>query len=70
MSSKKHFWDRVVRIWARAIGHLMGHTDDDDPTIPVLTQREAKIVMMIISAFIFLTVITNLFIISGIIHHW
>ena len=35
------------RIWARATGHRMGQTDEDRPDVPILTLREARIVLFL-----------------------
>jgi hypothetical protein len=35
----------MEKIWARATGHLMGHTDNDKPDVPILTLREARIAL-------------------------
>ena len=32
----------LPKIWARALGHYMGKTDDDMPEIPIVTLQEAK----------------------------
>jgi hypothetical protein len=60
----------LERIWARATGHLMGETDEDRPRIPVLTLREARIALFLKTFWIFLHVITCLFIIANVIRHW
>ena len=35
----------LPKIWARALGHYMGKTDDDMPEIPIVSLREANIVL-------------------------
>ena len=51
----KHTW----RLWAKALGEKAGSTD-----------READKVAMIRTAIILCYIITNLFIIAGVIRHW
>lgn len=57
-------------IWARATGHLMGRTDEDKPDVPVLTLREAKIVLMFKTFWVVIHVLTCFFIIANAIRHW
>ena len=33
----------IEKIWARALGHYMGKTDDDMPEIPIVSMREARV---------------------------
>ena len=49
----------VWRIWAKALGEKTGATD-----------READKVALVRSCIIFIYIITNLFIIAGVIRHW
>ena len=51
----KHFW----RIWAKALGEKAGSTDDE-------ADRIALIRTLIVLTYI----ITNLFIVAGVIRHW
>ena len=37
----------LEKVWARATGHLMGQTDEDRPDIPILTLREARMVLFL-----------------------
>ena len=37
----------IEKIWARALGHYMGKTDDDMPEIPIVTLQEAKRVLLL-----------------------
>ena len=37
----------LPKIWARALGHYMGKTDDDMPEIPIISLREANIVLVL-----------------------
>jgi hypothetical protein len=58
---KVRFW----LIWARATGHLMGHTDDDKPDVPILTLREAKIALLLKTFWVIIHIITCFFIIAN-----
>jgi len=60
----------IEKIWARAIGHYIGKTDDDMPEIPIVTLREAKRVLMLKTLWVMLQVMTCLIIIASIIKHW
>ena len=57
-------------IWARTVDHRVGKTDDDEPDIPILTQKEARVSLMLRSFIILLNVITCFFIIANVIRHW
>jgi hypothetical protein len=61
---------RFWLIWARATGHLMGRTDEDKPDVPVLTLKEAKIVLVFKTFWVVIHVLTCFFIIANAIHHW
>ena len=60
----------IEKIWARAIGHYIGKTDDDMPEIPIVTLREAKRVLMLKTLWVMLQVTTCLLITASIIKHW
>ena len=60
----------LEKIWARALGHYIGKTDDDMPEIPIVTLREAKRVLMLKTLWVMLQVTTCLFIIANVIRHW
>lgn len=57
-------------IWARATGHLMGHSDDDKPDVPILTLQEAKIALLLKTFWVIIHVVTCIFIIANVIHNW
>jgi hypothetical protein len=61
---------RFWLIWARATGHLMGRTDEDKPDVPVLTLKEAKVVLVFKTFWVVIHVLTCFFIIANAIHHW
>tara|TARA_Y100000590_G_C15686969_1_gene1001976 strand:- start:1346 stop:1537 length:192 start_codon:yes stop_codon:yes gene_type:complete len=60
----------LEKIWARALGHYMGKTDDDMPEIPIVTLNEAKIVLILKTMWVILQITTCLFIIANVIKHW
>ena len=60
----------VERIWARATGHLMGQNNEDRPRVPILTLKEARIALILKTAWIVIHVITCFFIIANTIRHW
>ena len=62
--------DSLERIWARSFDHLMGQNDHDEPTVPILTQTEARISLVIRTGWVFAHLLTCLFVIMGVIHHW
>ena len=61
---------RMWMIWARATGHLMGHSDDDKPDVPILTLYEAKIALLLKTFWVIIHVVTCIFIIANVIHNW
>ena len=60
----------LEKVWARATGHLMGHTDDDRPDVPVLTLREARVALFLKTFWVIIHVVTCFFIIANTIRHW
>ena len=58
------------KIWARAVGHYMGHTDDDIPGIPVVTIKEARRVLILKTFWVILQISTCICIIANVIRHW
>jgi hypothetical protein len=60
----------LVKIWARATGHLMGNTDDDRPDVPILTLQEARIALALKTFWVVIHVVTCVFIMANTIRHW
>ena len=58
------------KIWARAVGHYMGHTDDDMPGIPIVTIKEARRVLILKTFWVILQISTCICIIANVIRHW
>lgn len=62
--------DSLERIWARSTGHVLGETDTDIPTTPILTRIEARVSLVIRTGWVAMHVVTCFFVVSSIIHHW
>ena len=60
----------IEKIWARALGHYMGKNDEDMPEIPIVSMREARVVLKLKTLWVMLQVITCLTIIANVIRHW
>ena len=60
-------WEKVI---ARSLDYVIGRTDEDEPKVPVLTQRQAKIGLYLRIVLQFVNWVTCFFIIAGIIRHW
>lgn len=50
---------KIWRIWAKALGEKSGSTD-----------KEADLIALLRTFIVLVYIITNFFIISGVIHHW
>ena len=61
---------RWTRVWSRSFDHLMCESDHDEPTIPILTQKEARLSLVIRTGWILLHIITCLVVIVATIHKW
>jgi hypothetical protein len=55
----KTYLHKIWRIWAKALGEKAGATD-----------QEADIVAIVRTAIVLCYIITNMFIVSGVIRHW
>lgn len=64
---KKLNWEKI---YARSAGHLIGQTDTDVPTVPILTRREARISLVLRTGWVSAHLLTCLFVIVNVIHHW
>lgn len=60
-------WKRVL---ARSFDHLMGETDHDEPAIPILTQKEARLSLVIRTGWVSLHILTCITVILSAIHKW
>ena len=67
MGLRKFRWKRV---WARSFDHMMGETDHDEPSVPILTQIEARLSLVIRTMWVLLHIVTCLAVIIGAIHQW
>ena len=70
MSTIKLHRIRWKRVWARSFDHMMGETDHDEPSVPILTQAEARISLVIRTGWVLLHIITCLAVIAGVLHNW
>lgn len=61
---------RWSRVWSRSFDHLIGENDHDEPSIVILTQREARLSLVIRLAWVTLHVLTCLTVIFSAIHKW
>lgn len=61
---------RWKRVWARSFDHMMGETDHDEPTVPILTQVEARLSLVVRTSWVLLHVITCLAVIASVLHKW
>jgi hypothetical protein len=55
----KTFLNKIWRIWAKALGEKAG-----------ATEREADKVALVRTAIVLCYIITNMFIVAGVIRHW
>ena len=60
----------LPKIWARALGHYMGKTDDDMPEIPIVSLRQARRVLILKTFWVVLQISTCICIIANVIRHW
>jgi hypothetical protein len=58
------------KIWARATGHFMGQNDKDQPNVPILKLKEARIALILKTSWIVIHIITCFFIMANTIRHW
>lgn len=61
---------RIWLIWSRTVDHRIGKTDDDRPDIPILTNDDANVSLLIRTIIVVINVITCGFIIANVIRHW
>jgi hypothetical protein len=55
----KTFLNKIWRIWAKALGEKAG-----------ATEREADMVALVRTLIVLCYIITNMFIVAGVIRHW
>lgn len=60
-------WEKVM---ARTLDYVLGRTDDDEPKVPVLTMRQARIGLYMRMILQIVNWFTCFFIIAGVIRHW
>ena len=57
-------------IWARTLDHRVGKTDEDQPDIPILSLKEARISLILRTIIVVVNITTCFFIIANIIKNW
>ena len=57
-------------IWARTLDHRVGKTDEDQPDIPILSLKEARISLILRTIIVIVNITTCFFIIANIIKNW
>lgn len=57
-------------IWARTLDHRVGKTDEDQPDIPILSLKEARISLILRTLIVVINVTTCFFIMANIIKNW
>ena len=57
-------------IWARTLDHRVGRTDNDQPDIPILSLRDARISLILRTFIVVLNMVTCFFIIANVFRHW
>jgi hypothetical protein len=61
---------RMLFIMARTIDYRIGLRNDDKPDLPLLTFEEALISFSLKLTIMLINLITCLFVIANVIHHW
>lgn len=62
----KNFW----LIWSRTLDHRVGRTNEDQPDIPILSLKQARISLILRTIIVVLNMVTCLFIIANVIKNW
>lgn len=62
----KNFW----LIWSRTLDHRVGKTNKDQPDIPILSLKQARISLILRTIIVVLNMVTCLFIIANVIKNW
>ncbi len=57
-------------IWARTLDHRVGKTDEDQPDIPILSLKEARISLIFRTFIVVINITTCFFIMANIIKNW
>lgn len=57
-------------IWARTLDHRVGKTDKDQPDIPILSLKEARISLILRTIIVVVNITTCFFIMANIIKNW
>ncbi len=57
-------------IWARTLDHRVGKTDEDQPDIPILSLKEARLSLILRTIVVVVNITTCFFIMANIIKNW
>ncbi len=61
---------KIWLIWARTLDHRVGRTNEDQPDIPILSLKQARISLVLRTIIVVLNMVTCLFIIANVIKNW
>ena len=67
---KKEIKSRWVFVLARVLDHRIGRTDEEEPSIPILTTEEAMLSFFIRLFIVAVNLLTCGAVVSNILHHW
>ncbi len=59
-----------VKVVSRAVDHMMGADDHDEPSVPILSMREARISLVLRIFWIILHITTCVVVIASVFRHW
>lgn len=62
----KNFW----LVWARTLDHRVGKTDEDQPDIPILSLKQARVSLILRTLIVVINITTCGFIVANIIKNW
>ena len=62
----KNFW----LIWSRTLDHRVGRTNEDQPDIPILSLKQARVSLILRTIIVVLNMVTCFFIIANVIKNW
>ena len=57
-------------VWARTLDHRVGKTDEDEPDIPILSLKQARVSLILRTLIVVINITTCIFIVANIIKNW
>jgi hypothetical protein len=60
----------IEKVIARSLDYYIGRTDEDEPKVPILTMKQARVGLYIRILLQFVNWLTCFFIVAGVIRHW